>query len=422
MNICCLASFSLSEVVIKIRNYKLDAVLLVLCALAPLQVLTILLHEKAALVLFLFFSFSLLLIRLPSSWVVVSKFKFFFLYLVFSAFVAIIGNPTIDVVRYLGGGVLYFILTVVVFFATSHKSKIKFIDYASYISVFAIISIALSQFYSMASGEPFFEIANPNGLKNSWYFLSFSRENLLGLTRPAWIFDEPGTLSYWLTFVAVAREFLGKNRLITLLIVLGGLFTFSLAHLVVVIFFMVHIVFSVFKNRRFGILSFSLILAMLVSIAAFIDGEVVEGFNDTLFFARLDPQEGVLTGNNRSNQVVDYINNVELLGFVFGYPECSLKGGVCNQFPDQSSNIFTPLVKWGVLYSLPFYIIFIYLFCLALSFRLPGSRLLILVLLAVLFQRPYIFEYTYSIVSMMAVYALLVNRPLKNPANSMQMV
>lgn len=394
---------------VKIKTDKAVAILLVFCALFPLQVVTLLIGNKVGFFLFLISALLVLLIRFDLALKSFFRLRFFCAFVIFGSFVSVFGSPTFDVLVY-QNVVACSLIALIVFFAASHTSKIKLIEYMSLVAVFSVFSIALSQFYVFFGGGSNFEVVNPNGLINRWYFLSFSRDNYSGIIRPAWIFDEPGTLSYFLTFVALSREFIGRDRRITSVIIFMGLFTLSLAHLLVCCIYAIYLFFYFYKKSNFFFRIISILLAFAVlAWSGMWAYQNTDEIYASIFFSRIDSEAGFVAGNNRSNQVMDYIENADLGGVILGYPECanSSKVGVCQKFPDQSSNIFTPIFYGGVLLSVPFYVIFIYCCCLMVSYRPPASRILIFILIAVWLQRPYVFEYTYLIMSAMALYGLM---------------
>jgi len=92
--------------------------------------------------------------------------------------------------------------------------------------------------YAYVGGPPLFEISNIDGRENGLYLSTFSNVYLLGIIRPSFIYDEAGALSFILCATVVLREVLGRSRGVSYFLMLGGLVTFSVTHMLLTIIFL----------------------------------------------------------------------------------------------------------------------------------------------------------------------------------------
>ncbi len=387
-----------------IDSTRSSAFLLTLAAFVYLQVLTIPIHEKFGLLVFLTCSI-LILIFNKKRFLLAAKKTLFISYLIGTGYlIAALGSQTTGAIDYFKS-FAYTYLVYLAFASTTYESKFLAIDMLSKVAYFAVTCMFLSYIYALNNGTPFFVIKNPNGILNYFYIGSFSRENHDGVTRASWLFDEPGTASYFLTFIAIARIGLKRGNKGTLFIMLLGLTSYSTAHLVSVILIGLHLIFKYgFLNMR----KFFIILIAVASGLFFFDFQ--EQVIDSQFTERIDKDKGYVKGNNRYGQVVEYINKVDVAGVIFGYPECRLTGNSwtrCGKFTDQSSHIFTPIFSNGLIASMPFYILILILFKSFFLHVKDSSSILYFLIIITQFQRPYFYDNPYFLVSILATMTLI---------------
>lgn len=207
--------------------------------------------------------------------------------------------------------------------------------------------------------------------------------------------------------ICIAREFLNRNRFITLSIMFGGLLTFSTAHLFVATIFFAYILHRLYSQKSLALFKLATGLAFpvifITASVAFYENYLQQ--SDSLFLSRIDADRGIVTGNNRYNQTEDFVANIDWAGIVFGHPMCAIDRHLptCLPFGDQTSNIFSPIFHNGLIGSLPFYLLILTVLGLILSERFIPWRYLFVIFIAVLMQRPYAYSAPMVLVSLSAL-------------------
>ena len=278
----------------------------------------------------------------------------------------------------------------------------RLVNYLSmFLTLFVVVGLVLSWiafFYVIQGGESIYMFKNPNGLSNNLYLTSFTNAKIGHLIRPAFIFDEPGAFSFVVCIVVVFRELLNKRRLITTLIILGGLVTLSLAHVFAVILYFIFVL--NFKSK----LNFALILLALMLITT-------DDARFNFFYDRFEIKEsGTIKGvSNRTRQLDNFYNAIESNPEIifFGNYMChDNEGGVCVDHGDMSSNPFTPIYLGGLLLFFIQLATYFILGRLALNFRFLFSSSLIAM---ILLQRPYFTVMGYVFLIYIPIFYMFFN-------------
>lgn len=277
-------------------------------------------------------------------------------------------------------------------------SKNDFQTSVKYLSKFHGILLAggvISFVYVLIGGSSLLEIYAPDG--REIYILPFSLTNSLwsGFTRPSGVYDEPGTFSFFICAVVTLRHMLGFDEKKSLNMLLFGLVTLSLAHIIFLFVFM----FSI--SKRFSKLLFMLPSAFFAGLIIFLSGNWALFYAVFLIRFKIDP-DGTLHGDNRSGA---FFKSMEILR---EYPE-KLIWGISDhyrnnptlfseQFADGAEiggNPLNQLLQNGI-GSLPYFIILFSLFFLALR---NGRRNIVLLAFGLLLlQRDYVYVISYSLV------------------------
>lgn len=274
----------------------------------------------------------------------------------------------------------------------------KFIErFCVWLTVFCIVAIVLawiSFFYVLAGGEPQLEFPNPDGRSNRLYLTSLSNAVVGGVIRTAFIYDEPGAFSFVLVVAVIIREMLAKNRMLSLLILLGGLVTFSLIHVMVLAIY-------VFLVLSFKFKVISVLALMIVVIATF--GDPRFGF----FYDRFDSD-----GDNAglSNRTVQLENFYKVIAddpevFFLGDYNCHVREEKrCYEHGDISSSPVTPTYLGGIFLFMIQALTHLALLSLMLKkrFFFPAVAMTLL-----LFQRPYFHLLGYQLLIFFPVFYML---------------
>lgn len=256
----------------------------------------------------------------------------------------------------------------------------------SYILI-ALIAAWLSFVYFYFGGVISSSFPNPDGRPNNIILFSFSNAVYSNVMRPSFIYDEPGAFSFFICSVVLLREIMGSRKSVSILILVLGLVTFSLMHLIVLF---VYLLFSISTKGKV------VVLTVLLSI-------IFSTINNPSFdfvYNRFKIENGKLSGDNRSGQIDNYLRVVDQHMFIFGNEKCFINGeNICREdHGDISSNPLTPLYQGGVfILSLQvFYYILIAYSIYVNKFRKNILSSLVIIFLLSL-QRPFMFTVTYTI-------------------------
>lgn len=276
----------------------------------------------------------------------------------------------------------------------------KFIErFCDWLTVFCIVAIVLawiSFFYVLAGGEPQLEFPNPDGRPNRLYLTSLSNAVIGGVIRTAFIYDEPGAFSFVLVVAVIIREMLAKSRMISFLILLGGLVTFSLIHVMVLAIY-VFLVLS-FKFKIISALAFMFVVSVTYGDPRF-------GF----FYDRFASD-----GDNAglSNRTVQLENFYKVIAddpevFFLGDYKCHVREEKrCIEHGGITSSPVTPAYLGGI-----FLFIIQVLTHLALFFAMLRKRFLFpaVAMTLLLLQRPYFHLLGYQLLIYFPVFYMLYN-------------
>lgn len=260
--------------------------------------------------------------------------------------------------------------------------------------IFAIVLAWISFFYVLAGGEPQLEFLNPDGRPNQLYLTSLSNAVVGGVIRVASIYDEPGAFSFVLVVAVIIREMLAKSRMISLLILLGGLVTFSLIHVMVLAIY-------VFLVLSFKFKIISALALMIVVIATF--GDPRFGF----FYDRFDSDDDNAGLSNRTVQLENFYNVIadDPEVFFLGDYNCHVREEKrCYEHGDISSSPVTPTYLGGIFLLIIQVLTHLALLSLMLKkrFFFPAVAMTLLLL-----QRPYFHLLGYQLLIFFPVFYML---------------
>jgi hypothetical protein len=196
----------------------------------------------------------------------------------------------------------------------------------------------------------------------------------LYIFRASSIYDEPGTFSFVIVFIAAIRHFLNMDKKNTWVILILGFVTISLAHLVYVI---LHFLAEKINYKKFILFIFLLGLTFIIFLNYI--PILVEIFN--ILFSRLSitsASEGFIEGNNRYKYwlySITQLQNFQTNNWLFGIDE--IETTECCSF-------LIYLVQLGLVGSWPYYLIMIFLF----FYCIFKKNLIVFAIFLILIQRP----------------------------------
>jgi hypothetical protein len=257
-------------------------------------------------------------------------------------------------------------------------------DLIQKLSNFAILGLVMCLcgcIYALNNGNPLLEFKNPNGIENILYLTTFSNEKIENIIRPNFIYDEAGALSFLLCIIAFSRIIFNMRSLKTDLIMLLGLITFSLTHLIIVVLYLL-----LLRKKLF-------IVLCLIVLPIIYYNNTPESIN--FFFKRFEMTEnGRFVGDNRSNQIDNFINIVNPKMIIFGAYECDNTPDFCAETNgDITSSPVTPIYTTGIIGATIQLLVNIFLlYCILKN----NNKFVSLSMILILLQRPYYSSIGYS--------------------------
>ncbi len=285
----------------------------------------------------------------------------------------------------------------------------KSIDIASIFLVLILCGSIFGFLLALNGASPLLSIPNPDGRLNYFYYTTLTNSVSDNFIRPSGIYDEPGTLSFYICGIASIRHLSGKDNRLTWTLLFLGFVTFSIAHLVYVV---VHL--SSERLTKKNLMLFILISTITIS-ATFILG--INSIIEDNFIQRLSISEDTsyISGDNRSfrmfNAIEKISNNTNIL-YYGADPSCRFDYNDCQtRYSPIGENPLMPIFISGIYVSWIYYMILLILFLSPLFF---GKRFIpALGFGALLLQRPEALLFSGALISS-SVFLLAILPMLKS--------
>lgn len=290
----------------------------------------------------------------------------------------------------------FLILSLLVVNMLNDKSIDKYVDYITYITIILIIMAWIAIIYAFIGGKSIMSFDNGFGREYFLYVTSLvAIESISGnIVRPTGIFDEPGSFSFIICYIAILRSVFKKNEWITFYMLLGGFVTLSIAHFV---FFLIYLISLNMSKRNVIYILIMVVFALIIYNSSF------SNVFDSKFIGRFQYVEGVgFVGDNRTLPLLkswDYLKS-SLWVFIYGMDLDFIinRSEVIEYYDNVGENILTPIVEKGLLLSWPFYLLMLQLIVFGLKKK---EYILFFGYATLLYQRPFLFHYSYSFMSCM---------------------
>lgn len=255
---------------------------------------------------------------------------------------------------------------------------------SKWLALGVILSI-IGFIYALSGGQPVLSITNPDGRENHLYLTTMSGAVYGNVIRPAWIYDEPGAFSFLICSTVAFRHLLRMNNRLSTFLMIGGLVTLSLAHMIVAALYMI---------TRYG--SWRTAISLTAIIVAF--SIVAQRFDNFEFLiARFAIEDGRLAGDNRSNQIDNFFNVVDPRMMLLGNVDCHTRQeGSCHEHGDISSSPVTPVYHGGVFLlavQLATQLALVIAFFIRRNTKFSAAAMSVLLL-----QRPYFADFSYGLI------------------------
>ena len=286
--------------------------------------------------------------------------------------------------------------------SSTFNLKNNFCDYLTSFSLLAVAMMVLGVAYAAIGGSSFLEFPNPDGRLSLLYLTTIANEGGVdGVSiRPSFIYDEPGAISFVLWVCIAIRESLGRERKISWLIAVGGLLTISVTHFILIIIF-------IFFKLKINIKN----IGIFISVLIFLYIIMLLSNNLDVILNRIDLSAAIFSENNRSLQVFNFLNAVNVDIILFGAYECFESiDKVCKDHGDITSSPLTPLYYGGIALLIIQICTLIYL--LLIIFKDKKNSISAIIVFVLVMQRPYFNIIGYGLL----IYIALLNIYYNNKA------
>jgi hypothetical protein len=257
--------------------------------------------------------------------------------------------------------------------------------------------------YYLAGGPPLAAIQNPDTRPNLLYLTTFSNATGDGYLRPGGIYDEPGAFSFFICTLCTVRELLQKNRNVTALLLIGGLVTASIAHLIFMLFHFSQYLLSANKKGNATVL----LISAVVLGGVLLSGRAQTIVQELVIERAMKYQSGEMS-NPRELQMLNVYRESNWPKVMLGFgADCVNRTQACTDAlgGDFGENPLTPVVFGGLLLGWPYYLFILAMMLYGISSR---DRLPLVGFGLILMQRPYVLEFPYSATVFIVVAALAV--------------
>lgn len=297
---------------------------------------------------------------------------------------------------------LMYVSTIIVVANIRRKEVAVVVRYAT-VLLGALIALAWIGFiYSFFGGEAIASIQNPDGRQNFFFLTTFSISVSENYIRPSAIYDEPGAFSFFICALCTLREILKKNRNVTATILIGGVVTLSIAHVIYMVFHFGSYLLNLKYRKSF---SATLILVSMMSVILLAPG--ASSLIHQQIFDRAVQYGTGTQANPREAAMVNVYQEITPERLLLGFGErCVSRSAKCvdEMGGDYGENPLTPLVYGGVLLAWPYYLTIL---ALIIHGLFVPRHIFVVGFALLLLQRPYALEFPYSALVFLVVLTLV---------------
>ncbi len=293
----------------------------------------------------------------------------------------------------------YMIVHIYFYFGFLAVKTVRYSDIIDIVELLSLIVIAficlsfVGFIYAKLGGTALYCFPNEDLRENCLWLTTFTNSASNGFIRPAAIFDEPGALAFINGMLLFMRCRLKLSPSKSFFIAIGTLITFSLAHAIVLIIYLLTNILNVIKIKK-KIRPTTILLFGITGLFIFF---LYDKFQDYLLLRLTDLITTDNFAGNRTSRILSAIEAINLSSIFWGVgPNCVLTNATCE--PHHAgyfigANPIGPLVKLGLIASFPYYSLLLKVF-----FRCMKSQMLWvgLAFMALLMQRPFLFNYSYA--------------------------
>ena len=298
--------------------------------------------------------------------------------------------------------VIYFLLALILSNRCSKKHLHSYVDLLTIFHFILLIGAIIGFLYTLTGGNALFFIKNPDNRENGFYLSTFSNSYFTNFIRPSGLYDEPGALSFFTCLTVAFREHFKMPRITSTWLLILGLITGSLAHLIFFIIYLFSFIRKFNAKKVIKALIFSTCI-IFISLPIFFNeiDKLLEFYIDRLSF-----DNGELSGDSRSILTMNAWNYLETNTFLWGLDgNCIAQNPSCNQnaYLKYGENPLSILVHYGIFLALPYYALIATLLFKSIKER----KIIIFGIFLLLLQRPNVMSFGYSVAIMLYLNVIL---------------
>ncbi|ANO34931.1 hypothetical protein A6E01_17255 [Vibrio breoganii] len=307
----------------------------------------------------------------------------------------------------------YFILGLIAVSFLNEIQERYLAEIATKIIILNLIFCIIGFFYYSIGGQSIYDFEIAGGRKLYLYLTTFNITNYSSFIRPSGIYDEPGALSFYCCFIVYLRERFLMKRSVSLIVLVLGLISLSLAH---VLFFILVLISFYFKrsmkfNKKQLRITIFVMLAVLLLVPLM--GSELENAINFLF----NRTTSGLTNDGRYSimlRTIETIRSENISLLLFGVnPDCLINYHNCiSTYGKVGENPLTMILFSGLFGSWSFYLVIVWSLILAIIF--PSKHVITFSMLLLFLQRPYQYEMTYSLIFSIIVINLIKDSLFNN--------
>jgi len=328
------------------------------------------------------------------------------LLLIISAFASILSNSTSQLLMGLALFLMILISKMVETFLITSNS----INIAYYFTVILLVGAWIGFFYALLGGAPLVCVDNPDGRQSCLFLATLSNSaniDFLRIIRPAGVFDEPGALSFFTILVVCLNELGGGGKKKSITLLLLGIITLSLTHIVCIITYC----FIIFRKKTVYLV---LVFGFLLGYAQIYSPD--DSLLYSSFFSRFVITDEGLKGDNRSNQVKEFFSLIDSNTSRYGDNVLIKERGGVSQSEAQTANPFSIWFAYGFIMWIPYAITLLFLIVHFFN-QIPSVKITSILLFFLLLQRPYIYSMYWGLAIWFVIASMIrkkyVGSPLK---------
>lgn len=301
---------------------------------------------------------------------------------------------------------LIFIISVLIAKNLNSHEREAYINISTKFMFLILFGAYIGLMWKILGGVELWNFPNPDGRLNFLFPFTLSNSVWGNLIRPAGIYDEPGAFSFFLCSLAVIRDIFGKNKRITLGILVLGMITLSLAH---ILFFFIYLLQFVTSIKRFTMIVITSIT--LLFSTQFISKDSII-YNVFLIRFTIN-DDGQIHGDNRTKNFIEAFNILRENPKLIISGRKSSNSILVNQI-EYGANPLGFILNYGILLSIPYFLMLITFISSIFKSKKYAS---ILGFGFLLMQRDYIYVISYSMVSAMILIGYLYISNKENISN-----